>query len=121
MPTAGIDSFPVLLLGWGPAVLWGVGVGWVVVPCELDDPVAGVVEVLDDAEAEADVLWLAEVLVLLATEVEDPDPPHADSSSTSDPSPAAAHPLLRIFLSLEDDPIPGRSAIRDSATRDVTR
>ena len=101
MPTAGIDSFPALLLGWGPAVWWGVGVGWVVVPFELGDPVAGVVEVLDDAEAEADVLWLAEVLVLIAAGVEDPDPPHADSSSTSDPSPAAAHPLLRITYSVQ--------------------
>ena len=59
MPIAGID--PRLLLGWGPAVWWGVGVGWVVAPFELDDPVAGA-EVLDDADDDADVLWLAEVL-----------------------------------------------------------
>jgi hypothetical protein len=76
-------------------VLWGFGVGCVVALFELDDPVADA-DALDD---EADVLWLAEVLwlVLPATGVDDPDPPHADSSSTSDPSPAAANPLLRIF------------------------
>jgi hypothetical protein len=75
----------------------------------LDVPVAGLPVALD--EADAGVLWLAEVLWLveLAAEVElDDDPPHAASSSISDPSPAVAHPLLRIMsLSLQDDPFPG--------------
>jgi hypothetical protein len=73
-------------------VLWGFGVE-AAAALVAGALVAGVVEVLDDA----DVLWLAGVLVVLETEVELDDPPHAASSSASDPSPAAAHhPLLRI-------------------------
>jgi len=49
-----------------------------------------VVAALDDAE----VLWPAKVLAGLDVELD--DPPHAASSRTSDPIPAAAHPLLRI-------------------------
>jgi hypothetical protein len=79
------------LLGWGPAVLCGVGVLFPFPPF-----VAG-----DD-----DTVWpegfVADVDAVpvppLPAEFELDDPPHAASSNTSEPSPvAAAHPPLCII------------------------
>jgi hypothetical protein len=86
------------LLGWGPAVLCGVGPP-VLLPLDADA----------DADADADdddwlelpvealVAELVPLVPLAAAGVEPDDPPQAASSSTSDPSPlAAAHRLLPI-------------------------
>ena len=65
---------------------------------------------LDDGEA---VPWVAapEAAPVVEVEVELDDPPHAVSSSSSEPSPAATiHPPLRITSSpLQDHPAPGGS------------
>ena len=75
--------------------MWALGLGLVVVPRWV--LVAVATAVADDAVvAGADAALLA-ALDGEPAAVFEPDPPHAASSSTSDPSPAAAaNPLLRI-------------------------
>jgi len=92
-----------LLVGAGPAVCLAdelEDVAWACAEDVGDDVVAD--PELDDDEA---VLWVAAPVV----EVEFDDPPHAVSSSSSEPSPAATvHPLLRIrSLSLRMTRCPG--------------
>jgi hypothetical protein len=81
VPTAGKLTAP--LLGCDPAVLPALG----------DEVPPAVVVAWADTLDPATVAWSV-------LEAELDDPPHAASSSTSDPSPAAAaHPLLRIYVS----------------------
>src|SRR5580658_10176725 len=115
VPTDGNTTAP--LLGWGPAVLWGVGV---------EGPPAFFVTDADPDEAAADadvagaaaldpagVAWAVLEAAPEAAFDEPGDPPHAASSMTSDPSPAAAaHPLLRITPLLHRD-----DSFRPSRTR----
>jgi hypothetical protein len=84
VPTGGKLTAP--LLGSGPAV-------W---PALADEVPLALVVACADTLDPATVAWS----VLEAELDELDDPPHAASSSTSDPSPvAAAHPLLRIYVS----------------------
>ncbi len=112
VPTGGNDT-PGLLLGWAWAVWLGdeledVGREFAVDLCDDDVEDAADPELDDDDEA---ALWVAlpEAAPVVEVEVELDDPPHAVSSSTSEPSPAATvHPLLRITsVSLQEDPGPG--------------
>jgi len=104
---------PLLALGWASAVWLDddlEDVGWEFAVAAGDDDVEDVAGAeLDDDDAA--VLWVAllEAAPVVEVEVELDDPPHAVSSSTSEPSPAATvHPLLRItFFSFEEDPGPG--------------
>jgi hypothetical protein len=102
-----------LLLGWAWAwAAWlddeSEDVGWEFAVDRGDDEVEDVAGPELDEEA---VLWVglpaaAPVVVEVEVVVELDDPPHAVSSSSSEPSPAATvHPLLRITsVSLEEDP-----------------
>jgi hypothetical protein len=102
---------PLLALGWASAVWLDddlEDVGWEFAVALGDDDVEDVAGAeLDDDDAA--VLWVALLEAAPVVEVEVDDPPHAVSSSTSEPSPAATvHPLLRItFFSFEEDPGPG--------------
>src|SRR6185437_14135944 len=93
VPTAGMDWSPPL--GSGATDLWGLAFAF--------DPllVAVAAAVADDAGADDGTVPDAALLASGALDGEPAaefgDPPHAASSSTSDPMPAAAaHPLLRI-------------------------
>jgi len=95
-----------LLVGAGPAVCLAdelEDVAWACAEDVGDDVVAD--PELDDDEA---VLWVAAPEAAPVVEVELDDPPHAVSSSSSEPSPAATiHPPLRITSSpLQDHPAP---------------
>jgi hypothetical protein len=91
VPTGGKTTAP--LLGCGPAVWPGFGLGEVPPAFVVADPELAWAGALDPAT----VAWAVLEAVLEAEFDELDDPPHAASSSTSDPSPvAAAHPLLRI-------------------------
>jgi hypothetical protein len=94
VPIGGNET-PALLLGWASAdfsaaeaecVPWALAVD-----VGEDDPVLA-----DDTA----VPWVVVAEAAPVVELELDDPPHAVSSSTSEPSPAATvHPLLRICLS----------------------
>ena len=94
VPTAGMDWSPPL--GSGATDLWGLAFFF--------DPllVAVATAVADDAGADDGTAAPDPLLARGALDAEPaaefaPDPPHAASSSTSDPMPAAAaNPLLRI-------------------------
>ena len=104
VPTGGKVT-PALLLGWASADFSAAETECVAVA------LAFAVDVGDDEADEAEddpvlaaeeaVLWVAAPDAAPVVEVvELDDPPHAVSSSTSEPSPAATvHPLLRICLS----------------------
>jgi hypothetical protein len=96
VPTAGMDWSPPL--GSGATDLWGLAFFlWLLV--------AVAAAVADDAGADDGTVPDAALLARGALDAEpaaefEPDPPHAASSSTSDPMPAAAaHPLLSISFS----------------------
>jgi hypothetical protein len=96
VPTAGMDWSPPL--GSGATDLWGLAFAF--------DPLFVATAVADDAGADDGTAAPDDPLLARgapdaesAAEFE-PDPPHAASSSTSDPMPAAAaHPLLSITFS----------------------
>ena len=99
VPTAGMDWSPPL--GSGATDLWGLafffGPLLVAVAAAVADDAGA-----DDGTAAPDDPLLASGALDAepAAEFELDDPPHAASSSTSDPMPAAAaHPLLRITFS----------------------
>ena len=95
-----------LLVGAGPAVCSGDELEDVALAFAEDvgDDVVADPE-LDDDEA---VPWVAAPVAAPVVDVEFDDPPHAVSSSSSEPSPAATiHPPLRITSSpLQDHPAP---------------
>jgi hypothetical protein len=101
---------PALLLGWAPADFSAAEVECVAVALaaaddgDVDDPE------LDDDEA---VLWVTVPEAAPVVELELDDPPHAVSSSSSEPSPAATvRPLLCITsLFLTAGPVPGPDAV----------
>jgi hypothetical protein len=116
VPTGGKLTWP--LLGWASAesVSLGTALGDLV-SAFADD--AGDGDAAEDEDepvlaAEEAVLWVAVPDAAPVVEVvELDDPPHAVSSSTSEPSPAATvHPLLRITcLSLQKDPGSGSHGV----------
>ena len=101
---------PALLLGWAPADFSAAEVECVAVALaaaddgDVDDPE------LDDDDA---VLWVAVPEAAPVVELELDDPPHAVSSNSSEPSPATAHPLLRMasLFFLPAGPVPGPDAV----------
>jgi hypothetical protein len=91
---------PAFALGWASAVCPADELGDVA-PAFADDLAAGGDADVAGPELAGDeaVLWVAvpEAAPVTEVELEPDDPPHAVSSSTSEPSPAAtAHLLLRI-------------------------
>jgi len=94
VPIGGNET-PALLLGWASADFSAAEVEFVALALAVDagedDPVLA-----DDTA----VPWVVVAEAAPVVELELDDPPHAVSSSTSEPSPAATvHPLLRICLS----------------------
>jgi hypothetical protein len=100
VPTGGMDWSPPL--GSGATDLWGLAFFFLALL------VAVAAAVADDAGADDGTVPDAALLASGALDADPaaefaPEPPHAASSSTSDPMPAAAaNPLLRItFLQFE--------------------